>query len=157
MRFHEIVFREVHSIVSACKNVSARAKRHVSTPRRVSMLSAMLTRVAPCQHASAILTRRACQHGLAMSAQRSVSTRLRPWTRGGHGAWGHVSMGETMLTRHPCHQHGQGHATTAGASTRRKRINTADRVSMAKSMSTRIGRFANVARVRVLRGLRRQT
>ena len=52
---------------------------------------------------------------------------------------GHVSMGETMLTRHPCH-HGQGHATTAGVSTRRKRMNTANR---AKSMSTRIGRFAN--------------
>ena len=44
-------------------------------------------------------------------------------------------MGETMLTRHPCH-HGQGHATTAGTSTRRKRINTANRVSMAKSMSS---------------------
>ena len=51
-------------------------------------------------------------------------------------ASGHVSMGVTMLTRHPCH-HGRGHATAAGVSTRRKRINTAKRVSMATSMSTR--------------------
>ena len=71
---------------------------HVSTPRHVSMLSAMLTRVAvsacfshtdtagvsarphPCQHGGA------CQHALEPC-----------W----HG--GRVSMGVAMLTRHPCH------------------------------------------------------
>ena len=65
----------------------SRVRIFISTPRRVSMLSAMLTRVAACQHASAILTRRACQHGSAMSAQRSVSTRPRPWWHGGMPAW----------------------------------------------------------------------
>ena len=93
--------------------------KHVSTPRRVSMLSAMLTRrhASPCQHSAAILTRRACLSawlGHVSTAERlNTPSRL---GRGGMAMGAHVSTAVTMLTCHPC-QHSQGHATTA-------RINT---------------------------------
>ena len=73
--------------------------------RGVSMLSAMLTR-SPCQY------------GLL----GHVSTAERLNTPSAVVAWGHVSMGVTMLTRHPC-------STTAEVTPPRLAYQHAERVS----------------------------